>query len=224
MRNHFSIQSIEISKTFRHRPVLESISFDVREGACYVLFGVNGAGKTTLLKILAGLQRPSSGRFTVLGFDGQSEQAAIREHLFFLGHQSALYDALTAAENLRFAMGLRGRKPTATEIKRALDRVEIGPFANLACRYLSAGMKRRLSIAAALLALPSVLLLDEVYMSLDEAGTQLLHSCLQEWMKRGAAILMSSHNPIQARQVATEAGVLVRGRLQAVEIGTYGNL
>lgn len=209
-----AIQVFQISKSYRHFPVLNEVSCSVRPGECLALFGPNGAGKTTLLKILATLQHPSSGRFEVMGLDGGRERQRVRERLLLLAHGSFLYPDLKAVENLRFALGLRGLSPSPREIRIALDRVGIGPFSEYKVRYFSEGMKRRLSMAKAILIRPPVLLLDEPYSSLDEPGMAMVNTFLRESLREGAAVLMTSHNRAKTAEVATHAGVIHQGMLR----------
>ncbi|MFQ5579599.1 MAG: heme ABC exporter ATP-binding protein CcmA [Nitrospiria bacterium] len=213
-----AIRGIALSKSFHYHQVLSEISLEINEGECYALFGPNGAGKTTLLRIFATLHRPSSGRFEILGLDGFRERAKIREDLFMVSHGSYLYDDLSVVENLQFAIGIRGGKPTDHEIKRALDRVGIGAFGKLKSRHLSAGMKKRLSIAKALLIRPRILLLDEAYASLDERGVAMMNDCIREFTKGGAAILMTSHDRSRTAEVSHRVGVLQRSTLREITI------
>lgn len=191
---------------------------EVKSGECYALFGPNGAGKTTLLRIFATLHRPSSGRFEILGIDGSKERASVRESLFMIGHGSYLYDDLSVKENIQFAIGIRGWNPGDLEIKKALDRVGIGPFWNLRSRNLSAGMKKRLSIAKALLIRPKVLLLDEAYASLDERGVTMINDCIKDFLKEGTAILMTTHERPKTAEVAHRVGVLHRSVLEEISV------
>ena len=211
-----SIQGIELSKSYHHYQVLKQVSFDIKEGTCYALFGPNGAGKTTLLRILATLTRPSSGEFVMSGFQGIKEKSAIRENLFLISHGSYLYDDLSVVENIRFAIQIRGGNPSGHEIKSALDRVGIGPFSKLKSRFISAGMKKRLSIAKAILARPRILLLDEGYSSLDERGVGILNQCIREFNKEGVTIFMTTHERVKTAEVAHQAGVLLGGVLNEI--------
>ncbi len=211
-----AIRGIQLSKSYHHYQVLKEISLEVASGDCYVLIGPNGAGKTTLLRILATLQRPSSGRFEIMGHDGIKEKDKIREALLLVAHGSYLYDELNAEENIRFALGLRGIHPIDREIKIALDRVGIGAFKDLKTRYFSMGMKRRLSIAKAILIRPKVLLLDEPYSSLDEGGMTMVNSYIREITQQGAAVLLTTHNRVKSAEVADRAGVLRRGELKEI--------
>ena len=163
-----------LSHSYGHYQVLQNINLTIQEGECFALFGPNGAGKTTLLTILATLQRPNAGHYEILGLDGLKEQEVIRANLIFLAHGTHLYDELNAKENLAFSLALRGQHPTPRDLKCALDRVAIGAFADMKVRNYSAGMKKRLVLAKAMLAKPRILLLDEPFAALDTAGTEIM--------------------------------------------------
>lgn len=213
-----AIRGIALSKSFRHFQVLKAISIEIEAGECYALFGPNGAGKTTLLRIFATLHRPSGGRFEILGMDGKQERAKVRESIYLIGHGSYLYDDLSVKENIQFATGIRGWNPTDLEIKKALDQVGIGRFSNLRSRYLSAGMKKRLSIAKALLIRPKVLFLDEGYASLDERGCAMMNDCIRAFTQNGSAVLMTSHEREKTAEVAHRVGVLNRSTLKEITV------
>jgi heme ABC exporter ATP-binding subunit CcmA len=214
-----AIECTAIQKAYRHYQVLRGVSFEVNAGECFALFGLNGAGKTTLLRILATIHRPSAGEFRIAGHDGIREKLQVRESLYLIGHGSYLYDELNAVENIRFGVGLRGKYPTDREIKIALDRVGIGAFAELRTRYFSAGMKKRLSIAKALLIQPRILLMDEPYASLDERGQQIINAYLREMTASGGTVFMTSHDRARSSEVAHRAGVLVQGELREIPVG-----
>jgi heme exporter protein A len=213
-----ALRGERLSKSYQHYQVLHDLSFDLAPGACYALFGPNGAGKTTLLKILATVHRPSGGRLEIMGRDAVADREAVRRQLFLVAHGAHLYDDLNAIENLRFALGLRGLRPADRDIKLALDRVGIGAFADLAIRYFSAGMKKRLAIAKALLIRPALLLMDEVYASLDEKGVALVNQVIRDATRAGTAVVLSSHDRARAAEVADRAGVLRQGRLHELGI------
>ncbi|HXN06653.1 MAG TPA: heme ABC exporter ATP-binding protein CcmA [Nitrospiria bacterium] len=209
-----SIKADNLSKNYLHFRVLVKLSFEIREGTCFALFGPNGAGKTTLLRILATLLRPTEGSFELLGMDGVRDKAKIRESLFLISHGSYLYDDLTAIENLHFTLSVRGADISPQKIKSSLDRVGIGAFGNLKSRYLSAGMKKRLSIAKALLINPKILLMDEGYASLDEKGVGMLNGCIREMTRNGTTVFMTTHERYRAAEVADRASILINGALQ----------
>ena len=207
-----------IGKAYGHFQVLHEINLTIAGGECFALFGPNGAGKTTLLKVLATLERPSTGHFEMLGMHGLKEKEAIRANLIFLAHGTHLYDELNARENLAFALALRGHHPTDRDVKRALDRVAIGAFAGMKVRHYSAGMKKRLALAKAILAKPRILLLDEPFTALDTAGTEILREYVRERLSENGTVLLSTHDHDKTRPIASRAGILRHGALQEAAI------
>ena len=214
-----AISCQDISKSYGHYQVLYNINLTIQEGECFSLFGPNGAGKTTLLKILATLHRPNEGRYEILGLDGVKEKESIRAQTMFLAHGAYLYDDLNANENLEFALALRGVSPTPHDMKLALDRVGIGAFAEMKVRNFSAGMKKRLALAKAILAKPKVLLLDEPFTALDTTGTEIMREYIRERLSEAGTVFMSTHDYEKARPIITRAGVLRKGSLQEIPVG-----
>jgi len=209
-----AIQVSGLSKAYGFYRIFEEVSFDINPGACFALFGPNGAGKTTLLRILATLQTPSGGQFTIFGQDGVAQKDSVRTTLFFIAHGWHLYEELTATENLQFALALRGQLPEPSQLKRALDQTGIGAYGNLKIRQFSAGMKKRLALTKAILAQPKLLLLDEPYNALDDGGVAITNQLIQDTMRRGGTVVMTTHDRIKAAQIATAGAILQSGHLQ----------
>ena len=209
-----AIQVTGLSKAYGFYRIFEEMSFTTTSGTCFALFGPNGAGKTTLLRILATLQAPSEGQFTIFGQDGVARKDSVRTILMFVAHSSHLYEELSATENLRFSLALRGQSPEASHLKSALDQTGIGAYDNLKIRQFSAGMKKRLVLAKAILAQPKLLLLDEPYNALDDGGVAMTNQLIQDTMKRGGSVFMTTHDRNKAAQIATDGGILQGGRLQ----------
>lgn len=207
-----------IGKAYGHFQVLHDVNLTIAEGECFALFGPNGSGKTTLLKVLATLERPGTGHFEILGMHGLKDKEAIRANLMFLAHGTHLYDELNARENLTFALALRGHHPTDRGVKRALDRVAIGAFADMKVRHYSAGMKKRLALAKAMLAKPKILLLDEPFTALDAAGTEILREYVRERLADNGTVLLSTHDYDKTRPIASRAGILRHGVLEETAI------
>ena len=139
---------------------------------------------------------------------------SVRAILLFIAHGSHLYEELSATENLQFSLALRGQSPEPSDLKRALDQMGIGAYSNLKIRQFSAGMKKRLALAKAILAEPKLLLLDEPYNALDDGGVAITNQLIQDTMKRGGAVVMTTHDRSKAAKIATEGGILQAGRLQ----------
>jgi len=209
-----AIQVTGLSKAYGFYRIFEEMSFTITAGSCFALFGPNGAGKTTLLRILATLQTPSGGQFTIFGQDGVTQKDSVRAILLFIAHGSHLYDELSATENLQFSLALRGQTPEHSHLKRALDQTGIGAYGNLKIRQFSAGMKKRLALAKAILAQPKLLLLDEPYNALDDDGVVITNQLIHETMKRGGTVIMTTHDRTKAAHIATEGAILQAGRLQ----------
>ena len=211
-----AIQVNRLSKAYGFYRIFEDLSFAIDRGECFALFGPNGAGKTTLLRILATLQAPSSGQFTIFGHDGVSQKDTVRETLMFIAHGSHLYDELSAIENLQFTLALRGHAPDLSNMKRALEQVGIGAFGHLKIRQFSAGMKKRLALAKVLIGQPQLLLLDEPYTALDESGITMTNQLIQKTLERDGTVFMTTHDREKAAQIATQGGTLQGGHLQLI--------
>ena len=159
-------------------PAIRDITFRVEPGACLALLGRNGAGKTTLLRILAGLLRPARGTTSIFGHDVRHRET--RRRIGVLGHGIAIYDELSAFENLHLFGQLYGltdpRKSAMEWLERTgLDRVKDGLV-----REFSRGMRQRLAVARAFLHDPGVLLLDEPFTALDDRAIAILQTLLRQ--------------------------------------------
>jgi heme ABC exporter ATP-binding subunit CcmA len=183
-------------------PALAGLDLDVDAGEIVLVTGPNGAGKTTLLRLLAGLVPPYSGEAAVRGHDLFTERRAARSGIALVGHETYCYDDLTAAENVRFFARAAGRDdPDA--VAAVLDRVALGPAADVAHRGLSAGQRRRLALAVALVRDPQLLLLDEPHAGLDATGRAVLAEAVSSAPGEGRTVVMVSHELEVARPLAT---------------------
>lgn len=196
-------------KYFGDFPALREIDLNVTAGSCLALIGRNGAGKTTLLRILAGLSRPAKGSITLQGGDPRSLEA--RRQVGILGHGIAVYEELSALENLRLYEKLYSL-PSGTA-ERWLERVSLDRVKTGLVREFSRGMRQRLAVARAFLHEPAILILDEPFTSLDDRAIALLQSLLREARDRGASVVMSTHQLREALELASDVALLQRGRL-----------
>jgi len=205
-----------VSRSFGRRRAVDSVDFSLAAGECLALFGPNGAGKTTLLRVIAGLLKPTLGTVRVAGASLRDD-ASGRERVGLISHQSMLYGALTARENVEFAARLYGLEDPGGEATRALERIRLLDRAAVPVRSLSRGMQQRVSIARAIVHDPSVVLLDEPYTGLDAIGGAALTEVLQTLRASRAALVLVTHNIEEGLALASHAAVMIDGRIQRFE-------
>lgn len=203
-------------RTFGRRRALDEVSFSLAPGGCLSLFGPNGAGKTTLLRVLAGLLKPTSG-VAEIGGTRLPGDAEVRRLVGVVSHHGMLYDALSARENVLFAARLYGVRDAEAAAQRALERLRVADRAHAAVRLLSRGLRQRVALARAVVHEPTLLLLDEPYTGLDEAGSVALTGMLRDLRDNGAALILVTHNIQEGLALATHAGVMQNGKLDRVE-------
>ena len=187
------------------------MSFTLRTGDCLALFGPNGAGKTTLLRLVAGLLAPAQGTVHVNGVS-LKEGAAARAQVGLVSHASMLYGALTVRENVELAARLYGLADPSAAARDALALMRVADRADAPARTLSRGLQQRVSIARAMVHAPRLLLCDEPYTGLDDAGSAALTEVLTERREAGAALLLVTHNLTEGLALATQAAIMRRGR------------
>ncbi|MCR5846456.1 MAG: heme ABC exporter ATP-binding protein CcmA [bacterium] len=200
-----------VSKAFGARRALDSISFDVPEGAFLSIFGPNGAGKTTLLRALATLARPSSGKVLIAGIDTKEEPDRARAELGLISHAPMVYPDLTAEENLLFFAEMYGVAEPQTRVDELLDAVGLSHRRHDRVRTFSRGMTQRVAIARALVHDPSVVLLDEPYSGLDPHAVDVFDDLLAE-LREGRTFVMVSHDLQKGLEMCSHALVMARGR------------
>jgi heme exporter protein A len=198
-------------RAFGSRRAVDEVSFTLRERDCLALFGPNGAGKTTLLRLLAGLLAPGQGTVLINGISLRTGAAA-RGQVGLVSHASMLYDTLTARENVEFSARLHGVPDPSAAALRALAAMRVEDRADTPVRTLSRGLQQRVSIARAIVHGPRLLLCDEPYTGLDEAGSAALTAALTERREAGAALLLVTHNLAEGLAIATQAAIMRRGR------------
>jgi len=189
------------------QPVFGPLDFVVDAGEALLVQGDNGAGKTTLLRVLAGLLRADGGDVDI---DGAPATAVLRSRaMAYLGHLGALKADLTTLDNLHFFTGLHGRRRGQMP-GNALAIVGLAGFEDTPVRQLSAGQRKRLSLARLWLAPAPLWLLDEPYANLDLDGINLVNRMIQAHLREGGAALLTTHGAYSAPPVRTR--MLVLGR------------
>jgi heme exporter protein A len=174
--------------------------------------GRNGSGKSTLLRVLATAARADRGTARVAGHDIRDARGEVRRRVALLGHDSGLYDGLTARQNLDVAAGFLG-PAAAARVGALLRDFGLADRAGDPVSAFSAGMRKRLALARTLLKDAEVVLLDEPYGELDPPGFRLLDAALDALRARGATVLLATHLLEHGRQGCDSAIVLEEGRL-----------
>lgn len=183
---------VDLTVTRGDRAVLTNLHFTVSEGDILHLQGPNGIGKTSLLEVLSGLRSPAHGH--IENFPGSSR-------LHWVGHRSGFHPALSPMENLRYWSSLQGEKFVHSHISDALNRVGLFAVRNRPCGRLSAGQRRRASLARLLAVKRPWWILDEPLAALDVSFTLVLTEFMAEHAKNGGAVIVSSHQPFPCQAV-----------------------
>ena len=214
-----SIIAEHLVKTYRDGEVkaLDDLSLDVEEGTVLSVLGPNGAGKTTTVRILATLLKPDSGHASVAGIDVIKDPGKVRELIGLSGQYAAVDETLTGWDNLVMFGRLYHLGKTAS-IKRAeelLERFSLTESARRPIKTYSGGMRRRLDLAASLIVQPKVLFLDEPTTGLDPRGRQEMWGVIQELVKGGVTLLLTTQYLEEADQLADEIAVIDHGKVIA---------
>lgn len=212
-----AVELRELSKLYGSFAALRKVTVDFRSGHSYVVLGPNGAGKSTLLRHVAGLTRPSFGTLTVLG---STEIASVHSRIGYLGHDSMLYDELTALENLRYTARLYAGDIAPDgrwTPEQSLAMVGLDAGLNRPVGKFSQGMRQRASLARVLMAKPDLLLLDEPFSNVDLASSARMSQVLQQMRDAGNTILLTTHQPELARPVADCFCTMQEGRIANME-------
>ena len=197
-----------LGKAFRGTWALRGVDLDLAPGETLVLFGPNGSGKTTLLKTLAGFLRPLRGELLWFGEGGLRSRPEARRRIGYAGHETMLYEDLSAYRNLLVFAGLYGLSAPHRRVNAALEAAGLWERRDDPPRRFSRGMRARLALARAVLHGPDLLLLDEPDSGLDDRGREWLSSLLQAQRRRGGSALVATHDPQSA-----EAGPDAQWRL-----------
>lgn len=207
-----SAVSVEgVWKFYGDYAALRDIRFEVNAGECVALLGRNGAGKTTLLRILAGLSGTGKGRVLVFGKDSRAQET--RRRIGVLGHGIAVYDELSAFENLLLFGRLYGLANPEEAASRWLEDTGLTNVRHSLVREFSRGMRQRLAVARAFLHDPEVLLLDEPFTALDDRAIAVLQNVARRAIEQGRTVIMSTHQLREALELASAVILLNRGRL-----------
>jgi ABC-2 type transport system ATP-binding protein len=217
-----AIELRAVTRSFGRVEALKGVDISIAAGEFVGLIGHNGAGKTTLLRILTGQLPPTGGSARLAGIDVFTSPLQARAALGYTAEQPELYDYLSAREFLEFVSEVRGRGDVAA----ALDLAGLGADAERLIREYSQGMRRRTAIAAAVLARPPVIILDEALNGLDPPSAARVKEHLADLCRAGSTVLLSTHVVETVERVAGRVVMLAHGRVvadeQVAELGQAG--
>ncbi|RLM56630.1 heme ABC exporter ATP-binding protein CcmA [Halobellus sp. Atlit-31R] len=216
-----AVEVADVTKSYGHFTAVDGVSFTVESGATVGLFGPNGAGKTTLLRMLAGLTRPTDGTVSIDGVELAPDDHTTYRTVGVVTHETMVYDELTARENLRFHAGLHGVDDPDARCASVLETVGLRHRGSDRPTEFSHGLRKRLSLARALLHDPEVLLLDEPYTGLDQRSVADLEAILDGFDDR--TVVLTTHDLERGGERCSRALVVDRGRLEAdVDVDASG--
>lgn len=213
-----------VQKTYNNRPVVNDLSFTIKQGEMFGLLGPNGAGKSTTIRMITTLTKPSSGRIEVTGYDVTKQPNFVKKSIGVVLQQTSVDGDLTVWEN----MELHGRlhhipNPNRQQlINQWLEYVELKDRREDLVKTLSGGMKRRLQIARALLHQPQILFLDEPTVGLDPQTRRRLWEIIRELNKQGMTMLLTTHYMDEVEYLCDRIGIMDSGKL--IELGTLEEL
>lgn len=204
-----------LTKVFDDFTAVDAVSFEVQPGEVFGYLGPNGSGKTTTLRMLLGLLRPTAGTASVFGHDVIRETEPIRSRVGYMSQKFALYDELTAGENLAFYAGVYGVR-RSEDLRRATDLVGLHGIENERAGDLPIGWRQRLALATAIVHSPTLLILDEPTSGVDPAARRDFWDLIYDLAERGVTALVTTHYMDEA-EYCSRVGIMRRGRLLAVD-------
>ena len=213
----FAVETNGLTRTFGNKRAVDGIDIRVPAGSFYGFLGPNGAGKSTTIKCLTGLLRPSSGDIRILELDPVKDAVAIKRRVGVMPEDLALFDRLTAAETLSFVGQVHGM-PAETFKARSTDLLSLMDLTSAATTLVadfSHGMRKKLSLAAALLPAPRLLFLDEPFEGIDAVASRQIKDLLHAFVARGGTVFLTSHILEIVERLSTHIGVIANGKIVA---------
>jgi ABC-2 type transport system ATP-binding protein len=214
-----AIEVADLTKYYANFLAVDHINFEVKQGEIFGFLGPNGAGKTTTTKMLTGQTRPTSGTLTVAGKDMIQESVEAKASIGVVPENSNVYDEMSAWDNLIFAAQLY-RVPKNKRENKAKELLELfGLYERRKDRagVFSKGMKRRLTIAAALVHMPSLLFLDEPTSGLDVQSSRMIRNLIKNLNKTGVTIFLTTHYIEEADQLCQRIAIINKGKIVALD-------
>jgi ABC-2 type transport system ATP-binding protein len=226
-----AVETHGLVRTFGAKHAVDGIDLRVPAGSFYGFLGPNGAGKSTTIKCLTGLLRPTSGDIRILGLDVNGSGVEIKRRVGVVPEDLALFDRLTAGETLSFIGQVHGM-PADTFKARSADLLSLMDLTSASTTLVadfSHGMKKKLSLAAALLPAPRLLFLDEPFEGIDAVASRQIKELLHSFVGRGGTVFLTSHILEIVERLSTHIGVIANGKIVAqgtieeVRTGVHGH-
>jgi len=219
-----AIEVMNLHKSFGETRAVQGVDFNVEQGEIYSLLGPNGAGKTTTISMLSCLLRPDEGDARVMGHSIRENQMGVKSVLGVVPQEIALYEDLTARENLTFwgkMYGLRGGA-LKTRVEEVLDIIGLRDRAKERVGKYSGGMKRRVNIGVALLHKPQVIYMDEPTVGIDPQSRRNILDSVVDLKEQGMTVLYTTHYMEEAQELSDHIGIVDHGKM--IANGTHDEL
>lgn len=212
-----AIEAVDLVKRFGDFTAVDGVSFSVPEGSVFSMLGPNGAGKTTTVRMMTTLSRPTSGTARVAGFDVVADADAVRHRMGLTAQSATVDELLTGRENLRLVGDLYGlpRAQVRRQADELLERFSLTEAGDKVVKDFSGGMRRRLDLAASLVATPPVLFLDEPTTGLDPRSRVELWGVLRDLVRDGTTLFLTTQYLDEADQLADRIVVVDHGKVIA---------
>ena len=206
-----------LHKSYGQTVAVDGISFEARPGEVFGLLGPNGAGKTTTISVISGLLAPTSGSVLVDGRAMSPEASDVKAVMGVVPQETALYEELTARENLAFWGGLYGLtgRPLRSRVETVLEQIGLTDRAGDQAKGYSGGMKRRLNLGLGLIHEPRVLLLDEPTVGVDPQARINILEVIRQAVKNGATVLYTTHYMQEAEELCDRIAIMDHGKILA---------
>jgi ABC-2 type transport system ATP-binding protein len=217
MASELAVETNGLTRDFGNFRAVDAVALAVPAGSLYGFLGPNGAGKSTTIKCLTGLLRPTAGTIRILGINPLADPVAVKRRIGVVPEDLALFDRLTAEETLSFVAQVHGID-VATARQRSADLLEVMELKAAGTALVtdfSHGMRKKLSLAAALLPAPKLLFLDEPFEGIDAVASRQMKELLLSFVARGGTIFLTSHILEIVERLSTHIGVIASGKMVA---------
>ncbi|MEH6991604.1 ATP-binding cassette domain-containing protein [Neobacillus drentensis] len=213
----WAVEAHGLVKTFGDNRAVDGVDLNVRAGAIYGVLGPNGAGKTTTIRMLATLLRPDAGSARIFGYDVVKEPQIVRQLIGVTGQYASVDESLSATENLIIFSSLLGlsRKEARSKAAELLEEFGLTEAAKRPLKNFSGGMRRRLDLAASLIAQPPLIFLDEPTTGLDPRTRNQMWDTIRRLVKSGSTVLLTTQYLQEADELADRIAVIDHGRVIA---------